>query len=88
MAAWRQELNAALDKKLTTLRTLLSSSAGLWVGLRGGALWEGLVAMYSSRRWEVLRDICQYFYQVCLRNVNHIIVICYFFLDSTVSSEL
>ena len=64
MSAKRRELNAALDSKVSTLKTLLAGSAGHVLEIGGGALWEGLVALYSCKRWEAVGDLCQLFYQV------------------------
>lgn len=72
IATKRRELNAALDKKLATLRVLFASSTGLLLELEGGALWEGLVAMHSCKRWVALQDLCQLFYQVIIRFRNAI----------------
>lgn len=81
IAAKRRELNAALDKKLATLQTLFASSTGLLLELEGGAMWEGLVAMYSCKRWEALQDLTQTFYQV---SISHDLVK-YYILVSTIS---
>ena len=62
--AKRRELRTALDKKLAVLRRLFGNCTGPLLRVEGVALWEGLAAIYASKRWEVLKDICQLFYQV------------------------
>lgn len=62
--AKRWELRTALDRKLAVLRQLFGNCSGPLLRVGGVALWEGLAAMYASKRWEVLKDVCQLFYQV------------------------
>lgn len=62
--ARQRELRHAVDKKLASLKDLLSSCVELFMELEGVALWEGLAAMCACRQWEAVKDICQLFYHV------------------------
>lgn len=64
-AARKHGFQAALDKKLAVLKDLFGSCTGLMLELGGGrALWEALAVLYSCKRWEAFKGLCQLFYQV------------------------
>ena len=62
--ARKREVQKALDRKIAVLKDLFANCSGLLMELEGAVLWEGLVAIYASKRWEVIRDLCQVLYQV------------------------
>ncbi len=64
VAARKRELQKALDRKVAILKDVFGTCSGLLMEMEGVALWEGLAAVYASRRWEVMRDLCQVLCQV------------------------
>ena len=67
-AAEKKELRSGLDGQLAVLRELFNGvSKGLLLDTkeeRADSLWEELVCLYSTKCWEVLKDLVQSFYQV------------------------